>query len=272
MAFKIKCWGVVLLAVFAAVGCSTTSQQEGPLVLGQVPAPKPIMDQRALDILKRMSDTLAQAKTRSFSVRSTAPMRGPNGMWVSLLGVSKVLSQGSDKLFVETRGDLFPFDFYFDGKAITFFAPRENVYARKDSPGTIDDMIERGFRDKESSFKYADILLTAPYPVFTTDLIQAVYVGKSEVDGVKTDHLAFVNKEVDWQIWIGVEDRLPRLIQATFFEAIGEPSYMAHFSDWKIDAPIAAEAFVFSNASRAVAIEYRNPFAQPSQPTSPETR
>ncbi len=272
MPLKIRPFAIILLTVFVTAGCASTSQQDGPIVLGQAPAPKPIMDQRALDVLKRMSDTLAQAKTRSFSVRSTAPMRGSNGMWVSLFGVSKVLSQGNDKLFVETRGDLFPFDFYFDGKTITFFAARENVYARKDSPGTIDDMIERGFRDKESSFKYADILLTDPYPVFTTDLIQAVYVGKSEVDGVKTDHLAFVNKEVDWQIWIGVDDRLPRLIQATFFETIGEPSYMAHFSDWKIDAPIAAETFVFSNASHAVEIEYRNPFARPSQQTSPETR
>ena len=42
------------------------------------------------------------------------------------------------------------------------------------------------------------------------------YVGKSEVRGVKTDHLAFRADEVDWQVWI--EDSrtpLPRKLVIT---------------------------------------------------------
>jgi hypothetical protein len=44
-------------------------------------------------------------------------------MWVSLFGTASVVKEGADKLFAETRGDFFPYDFYFDGKAVTAYTP-----------------------------------------------------------------------------------------------------------------------------------------------------
>ena len=51
----------------------------------------------------------------------------------------------------------------------------------------------------------------------TDGAILAFYVGPSGVvGGVKTDMLAWANKDVFLQIWIGAEDKLPRRVRAMY--------------------------------------------------------
>ena len=225
----------------------------------------PVVHQRALSVLKRMSDTLSQAKTIRFSARSIVPVRGPAGMWVSLYGTSRVVKDGISKLFAETRGDFFPYDFYFNGTTITVYSPKKNLYAEKNEPGTVNSLIENAYKEEGRSFPYADILVAEPYSVLTEGLIDAVYVGQSTIAGVKTDHLAFSNKGVQWQIWVGVKDFLPRLVDATYFDDASEPSYTVEFSDWKLNEPVKAEQFIFENKSKAVKVEFRKPAVFGSQ-------
>ena len=147
-----------------------------------------------------MSDTIAKAKTVRFQARSMVPIKTPVGIWINLYGTSRVIMQGPDKLFASTAGDFAPHDFYFDGKAITRYSPDKNLYAVKDSPGTIDDMVEKAYEEEGKSFPYADILISEPYSTMTEGLTGALYVGQSTLKplsgqgSVKTDHLAFLNK------------------------------------------------------------------------------
>jgi len=221
----------------------------------------PVMHQRALNLLKRMSDTLSQAKTVRFSARSIVPVKGPSGMWVSLYGTSQVVKEGTSKLFAKTRGDFFPYDFYFNGTTVTAYSPSKNLYAERNEPGTVNSLIKNAYKEEGRSFPYADILVDEPYSVLTEGLINAVYVGQSTIGGVKTDHLAFSNKGVEWQIWIGVQDHLPRLVDATYLDDASEPSYTVEFSDWKLNEPVKAEQFIFKDKSKAVKVEFRKPAA-----------
>lgn len=239
------------LARQAAQGRSSVSKESD----------SPVMHQRALNLLKRMSDTLSQAKTVRFSARSIVPVKGPSGMWVSLYGVSRVIKDGPARLFAETRGDFFPYDFYFNGTTVTAYSPSKNLYAERNEPGTVDSLIENAYKEEGRSFPYADILVDEPYSVLTEGLINAVYVGQSTIAGVKTEHLAFSNNGVEWQIWIGVKDHLPRLVDATYLDDASEPSYTVEFSDWKLNEPVNAGQFVFKNISKAVKVEFRKPAA-----------
>jgi hypothetical protein len=220
------------------------------------------LDQRALDTLKLMSDTLTQAKSIRFEARSMVPVKSPSGLWVSLFGTARVVKEGYGKLFAETRGDFFPYDFYFDGKQVTAYSPTKNLYAEKAAPGTVEEVIEEAYQAEGKSFPYADFLVAEPYKVLTGELINAVYVGKSTIGGVKTDHLVFANKGVEWQIWIGVEDHLPRLVYANYFDDISEPSYTVGFLNWKVNEPVPPETFRFQNTSNATKVEFRNPIEQ----------
>jgi hypothetical protein len=251
-----------------AVPAKTTSQPAATQMSKLVGPAAASLDQRALDLLKKMSETLSQAKSIRFEARSMVPIRSPKGMWISLYGTSRVVKEGSDKLFAETRGDFFPYDFYFDGKTVTAYSPTKNFYAEKSAPGTVDSVIALAYQEEGKSFPYADILVDQPYNVLTEGLVRAAYVGQSTfralsgTGSVKTDHLVFSNRGVEWQIWIGTEDSLPRMVSATYFGKPGEPSYMVEFGDWKINEPVLPETFIFKNTSKAAKVEFRNPMQQ----------
>lgn len=248
---------------------SATQEEEAVKEATQAPAEEAAqtIDQRALDTLKTMSNTLAQAKTMSFQVRSMVPIRTPDGIWINLYGTSRVIMQAPDKLFAGTAGDFAAHDFYFDGKTITSYSPDKNLYTVRPAPATIDAMIEDEYTKYGKSFPYADILVSEPYEVLTDGLTGALYVGVSTLrpltgpGGIKTEHLVFSNKGVEWQIWIGSEDHLPHMVVATYLDDTSEPSYSVEFGDWKINDPVDPTVFVFGNASNASKVEFRDPAA-----------
>lgn len=219
------------------------------------------LNKRALDELKLMSDTITGAKTVRFEALSMVPVKSPDGVWINLYGSSSVVMQGPDKLFASTAGDFAARDFYFDGKNITAYSPSKNIYAVKTAPATIDDMIREEHKANGKSFPYANILIAEPYTVMTEDMESAIYVGQSTIGGVKTKHLVFSNKGVDWQIWISEEDHLPRLVVATYLDDAREPSYTVKFKNWKLNEPVEAKEFVFNNATNAAKVEFRDPEA-----------
>jgi hypothetical protein len=259
----------VLGIAILGMGIPHARAQEGaPSQTGSAQPSANTIDQRALDKLKLMSDTLSQAKSLHFEARSLGPIKSPNGTWISLYGSSRVVKEGSEKLYVESRGDLFPYDFYFNGKMVTAYAPSKNLYAEKAAPGTVDDVIEAAYREEGKTFPYADILLADPFKVLTEGLVSAVYVGQSTLrplsgtGSAKADHLAFSHQGVEWQIWIDAESHLPRLVCATYLDNAGEPSYTVEFGDWKINEIVSPGTFTFQNTSKATKVEFRNPMQQ----------
>lgn len=250
---------VICVAVIGTSSAKAWSQSTAPK------APTPAIDQRALDILKKMSDTLSQAKTVSFQARSMIPFRTPDGTWINLYGTSRVVMQRPDKLFDSTAGEHAAHDFYFDGKTITSYSPAKNLYAVKSAPPDIDAMIEEAYESDGKSFPYADILVSDPYATLTEDLVKAFYVGQATIlplsggGSAEADHLVFSNEEVEWQIWIGTADHMPRMVSATYLDDVREPSYTVEFGGWKLNEQVVPETFIYKNTSKAAKVEFRNP-------------
>jgi hypothetical protein len=93
----------------------------------------------------------------------------------------------------------------------------------------------------------ADILGTHIYDDLMADVIVAKHIGRGVIDGVECEHLAFRDLNVDWQLWVEVGDRpIPRKYVITSKSVGGEPQYTLRIKEWKTDAPIAADAFVFT--------------------------
>jgi len=206
-----------------------------------------------------MSDTLSKAKTVSFRSKNMVPIEGPGGIWISLYDDARVVMQSPDKLFIETRGDSAPLDYYYNGKTITTYVPDKNLYADKTAPATIDEVIEAAYDEDGKSFPYADLLVSDPYAVLTENLLNAIYAGQSYIGGVKTYHLVFSHEDVEWQIWIGVDNNLPSLTVATYLDDASEPSYTTEFKEWKLNEPIDESIFVFKNTTKAEKVAYKNP-------------
>ena len=94
----------------------------------------------------------------------------------------------------------------------------------------------------------------------TDGAILAFYIGPSGVvGGVKTDMVAWANKDVFLQIWIGVDDKLPRRVRAIYAADPLQLRNELELSNWQLDAAIAPEAFASQKAQAAPRMDFVRP-------------
>lgn len=248
--------GRALCVVAALIGSGIAlAQDKAPPIAAPAQA---VNDERALGLLKGMSDKLARAKTLGFSMRGLVPITAPTGQSINLLASTRVTMQRPDKLFVQARGDLFPSDLYYDGKTVTAIGVDRKFYAQRDAAGgAIDAVMRQAQPGSDSVAPFFDLLVPDPYRGLTTELLSALWIGQSTVAGVKTEHIAFTATGIDWEIWIGSADKLPRLMVVTHRRGERQPTFVAEFSDWKLDAAVPPQRFVAPIPKGAVKLEFK---------------
>ena len=80
--------------------------------------------------------------------------------------------------------------------------------------------------------------------------------GTSTVGGFTTHHLLFIQKDIDWQLWIDTGSTpLIRELEITYKNLPGQPEYMATLTDWKV-APVDPAVFSFTPPKGAVLIDF----------------
>ena len=224
------------------------------------PAVEPVLEPKALEILKAASDRLAAAHTMRFTAvisYESPSLLGPPLVYTT---TSEVTLQRPDKLRVITPGDGPASEFYYDGKTMMAFAPAENLVAVTDAPPTLDAALKAAYDAAAIYFPFTDVIVADPYKGLADGLQYAFYIGQSRVvGGTTTDMVAIVNNWVFEQLWIGVDDKLPRKARAVFLD---DPSRLRHdmeLSNWQLDATVPADAFASSSATSATRIAFTRP-------------
>src|SRR5271167_1362795 len=233
----------------------------------------PALEPKALAILKASSDRLAAAHTMAFTAVETYESPSRQGHPLVFVNKSEVTLQRPDKLRVITPGDGPASEFYYNGKTMTAFAPAENLIAVADAPPTIDAAMEAAYRLHGTYFPFDDLIVADPYKDMAEGLKLAYYIGQSHVVGeTTTDMVAYVDNGVFIEIWIGVEDKLPRLIHAIY---LNDPAQLRHnlmLSDWRLDLAVPADAFAPANAAGAKHIPFAHPHPQPPPGAKPPAK
>jgi hypothetical protein len=233
-------------------------------------APKLQLEPKALDILKATSDKLAGAHTLSFTAVELFEHLTRQGAPLGYTTKFEVTLERPDKLRVLKLGDGPANNFYYDGKTMTGYAPAENLLAVADAPPTIDATMEKAYKLAGIYVPFDDLIVSDPYGDLSPGLKHAYYVGQSHVvGGTTTDIVAYAGDGVFVQLWVGAEDKLPRLMRAVFLD---DPDHMRHelaFADWKLEEAVPADTFVPPSAA---ATAKRIPFAAARQqiPASPK--
>ncbi len=220
-------------------------------------APASLMEQRALDRLKRMSETLGAAKSFSVRSRSTVEVPAKTGQYVTLLGISEVALERPNKLRARVTGEVPNFDFYYDGTNMAAFAPQNNVYSIDKAPGTIDELLNVVEDKSGIHLATADVMFSDPYAILTKDLTSAFVVGTAMVDGSPCEHLAFKSRAVHWEIWVETgQSALPRCLVVTYPEAQNLPRFHVELSNWNLQPNLPPNFFVFKPPPDAKQIEF----------------
>jgi hypothetical protein len=224
------------------------------------------LEPRALGILRGSAAALAAAKTVSF--RAVVAEESPSRLGPPLLYSSRyeVVLQRPDKLRILSPGDGPATEFYYDGKSMAAFAPKENYIARSDAPPTIDAALDQAFARAQIYYPFMDLLDADPYKNVLNGLRVAFYIGESDsVGGVKTYMVAYANDHAFVQAWIGVDDKLPRRLRAIYRK---DPAMLRHemdIADWKLNASVPAGTFAVPEAAKkALPI----PFDRPDAPAA----
>ena len=255
----------LLLALGVLLATSASAQQSPPPA--GAPAAEFPLEPKAIDVLKASSSRLAAARTMSFTavVSYESPSRlGPAIVYTTK---STVILQRPDKLRVIQSGDGPASEFYYDGKTMVAFAPAENLMAVAEAPPTIDAALEAAYNGAAIYFPFTDVMVADPYGDIAKGLELAFYVGQSRVvGGTKTDIVVYASHGVFVQMWIGAEDKLPRMARAVFRKDPQQLRHQVEFSDWKLGGAIPAGTFTSSRAATAKRI----PFAHPDPGPAPD--
>ncbi len=246
---------------------ATPHVKQGPVVL--IPALEP----KAIELLKATSARLAAAHTLSFTAVEIFEQPSRHGHPLAYATKSDVTLQRPDKLRVIIAGDGPASEFYYDGKAMMAYAPAENLLAVADAPPTIDATLDAAYRLAGIYFPFTDLIVADPYKDMAGGLKLAYYVGQSHViGGTTTDIVAYIDNGVFLQVWIGAEDKLPRMVHATFLD---DPERMRHhleLSNWQLDGPVALNSFAPSSAGTAKRMPFAHPHPESAAKSKPATK
>jgi len=265
----------VLLAcsIAAPVNAQAPARQRSAPRAASAAKSSPDLEPRAIELLKATSARLAAARSLSFTAVEVFEQPSRHGHPLAYATRSEVTLRRPDGLRVIVAGDGPASEFYYDGKAMMAFAPAENLLAVADAPPTIDAALEAAYKSAGIYFPFTDMVVADPYHDMADGLVLAYYIGQSRVvGGTTTEMVAYVERDVFIQLWIGAEDKLPRMIRAVY---LNDPERLRHelvFSNWQLEIEAPAESFTTAGAAGATRIPFAHPHPETASARRPATK
>jgi len=259
-----------LVVISGAIISRANAQQAAP-----APAPTPAIEPKAMDVLHEACKALSSAKAMSFDALNTYERAARNGQPLFYATLNHVTMQRPDKLRVITPGDGIPDEFYYDGKTIMAYVPSEDFVAVAEAPPTIDQMMDAAWEKAAIYFPFSDVILSKPCAVFEeSGMNSAFYVGQSKViGGTITDMVAVASDNVQAELWVGAEDRLPRLVRVVYPHEPAHALYQTEYSNWHLTDSLDPSSFSSEKAAHGKPMPFAPPGAgipKPNPAQSPK--
>jgi hypothetical protein len=210
------------------------------------PSVAPVIELQAIDALKRMGAYLRTLQAFSVTSETLTDEVLLSGQKVQVAGTSTIIARRPDRLYAAVKKDETDLDreYFYDGKTFTIYGKNVKYYASRPAPGTLREVVE-ALADKGVSIPLADLFSWGSNEDTTKVITSAVYIGPATIRGVATDHYAFRQPDVDWQIWIEKgKSPLPRKLVITTTDEEGQPQYMA-LLNWNQSPKISDKTFTF---------------------------
>ncbi|WP_312162138.1 DUF2092 domain-containing protein [Phenylobacterium sp.] len=245
---------VVAGALLATPALAQQTSGAAPSTPAAAAADNPI-DPEAIEALKRMSAFLGtqtafelvsdgaidvvldDGQRLQFGERSTYKVRRPNGF------------------VIERVGDYKDRRFTYDGKQLTVSSPRTAYYAQVDAPPTIRETLAVAQDRYGIELPLTDLFRwSEPDGGRVDDVKEALYVGPATIGGTPTDHYAFREADVDWQIWIATgPSPAPRKVVITDRTDPSSPQFVTTLT-WNFKPAFDAQTFAFKAPAGALPI------------------
>ena len=229
-----------------------------PVLVAQDATPS-ASEQRAMGILKNMSEYLAKAERFSVTIRDGYDAVQESGQKIEYGEVRKVTVSRPDHLRFEIeRSDGEKGLVIFDGKEITVYTAKKNVYATVSRPGTLDQAIKYAVDDLKVRVPLALMLVSTLPSELDKLVVSADYVETTTITDVPCDHVAArTSTGVDFQVWVAQgSEPLPRRVVITYKDETGQPQFWADLSNWNLAPEVSDALFTFTPPNGADRIQF----------------
>ena len=237
-----------------------------PLAIGAVsPSPssaksdtaKPAIDPDAMAALHRMGEFLRNQQTFAVQAKGTTDDVISSGQKVQFNGVVDLKVRRPDRMRIDIASDRRNEHIYYDGKTFTVYSDGVGYYAAFPAPATLAEL--KGVLEKRYAFDLplADLFYWGTEQDGTNAIQAATHVGASNIDGYVCDHLAFRQKDVDWELWIEQGDRpLPHKYVITTTTEKSRPQH-SMLLRWDLSPKLDDQMFTFLPPAKAHQIEFQ---------------
>jgi hypothetical protein len=192
-----------------------------------------IIAPKAEQLLRGMGEFLKKEKLLSFHAEIMFDDHLPSGQKIQFAAAEDVSVRKPDRIYVDYQSDLGSKKLWYNGKSITLLSPTHNSYSTIDAPPNIESAIDILMKDYGFTVPLGDFLFSNPHNALMKNVLAGIYVGPGDVNGVDCQHLAFVEKYIDWQIWIeDGNEPVPRKVVITYKTMPNSPQYISMLSDW----------------------------------------
>jgi hypothetical protein len=197
------------------------------------------------EILKKMSDKLASAKTFTFSTSEVHTR-------VKLSGEKNDVRLEREALVRRPNGIRYTFkggrewSIWYDGKYLTAVSDKEKGFIQTSTPPTIDETLDEVADRFDINMPVSDLIYSSPYDSFTSSNSKGGVVGTQSVEGKLCDHLVYKTDAVDWELWVGKNDSLPYELVLNYKDDVRNPRQQIIFKNWNLNAEATDKDFAFN--------------------------
>lgn len=234
-----------------ACGClvalllASTAPAWPPQATADDPAARHV-DPRADDALKRMSEHLRKLPRFTLSALHEYDLVTESGQKIQMSRQMTIRVERPHGLLVQGAGDDGVRAYIYDGHSFTVVDYESRIYSRVQAPETIDRMLDLLAERYGLSVPTADLVGENAYATLMADVTRGDYVGRSRIGSAPCHHLAFVQPNLDWQIWIADSDKpYPLKLVLTYKLDPGSPQFIARMDAWNLETAIDPKQFEF---------------------------
>ena len=255
---------ILALAALQGAAAQPTSTQKPQFAQQDPIANEGVVDDEAVEALKEMSNFLMTANTMQIVSNGSLDVVTNDGQRIQLDGTTTYKVRKPAGFVIDYQSAIKNRRFIYDGKNFTVYSPTLGFYSTVPAPATNREVLQT-IHDKfgialplEDLFRWGEGA--------SADRIQALKsaynVGSAVIDGVETDHYAFRETDVDWEIWIQKGDQaFPRKLVIVDRNDPAKPTFIARLQ-WTMNPSFSDADFAFvpdANAKKIQMATYQGP-------------
>jgi hypothetical protein len=234
----------------------------------------------AEEVVRAMSDYFKGLQSVEFDFRQTLLLQF-QGQEQKMAVEMAIAAERPNHLAIRVSAGSEGINVVSDGKNLSLHIPSEGKYTQSEAPASFSEMVKNPMLSGMSGagMAFLNLLTDDPYQAFLENTTAVEYVAEEAVDGRAMHHLRLSQEELDRDCWITADEK-PVLYRLSFdmsaamaarmppgrageIKAINEQTY----TNWRLDAKPAAEAFVFTPPADAEKVD--SFFDMPQEEKSP---